>query len=108
MNLTEIRKIEHLDICLREAVETGGLRNGLHVAKAIALGANLCGIALPFLRILSKEGVSGVDAYVEALELDFRHALFLTGCKDAEALRRSNVIFGTELKAWMDQRNLDR
>lgn len=89
-------------------IATGGIRNGLQMAKAIALGADLCGIALPFMRILSRDGIAGVEAYVKALKRDFRYALFLTGCKDVAELQRTNLIFGARLKLWMDQRNLGR
>ena len=33
-----------------ELIASGGLRNGLEMAKAIALGARLCGAALPIYR----------------------------------------------------------
>ncbi len=89
-------------------IATGGLRNGLHMAKAIALGADICGIALPFLRILSKDGMPGVEDYVEALKTDFRHALFLTGCKNVAELQKVNVILGARLKEWVTQRKLGR
>ena len=32
-------------------IATGGLRTGVHMAKSIALGADLCGMALPFLKV---------------------------------------------------------
>jgi isopentenyl-diphosphate Delta-isomerase len=88
-------------------IATGGLRNGLHMAKAIALGADLCGIALPFLRILFKDGVTGVEQFVDTLKRDFRHALFLTGCGNVEALKHTNFILGARLKEWAAQRALD-
>lgn len=88
-------------------IATGGLRNGLDMAKAIALGADLCGIALPFLRIVAKEGVSGAERFVDGLKRDFRHALFLTGCRNLEELKKTNLVLGTRLKAWADQRALD-
>jgi isopentenyl-diphosphate delta-isomerase len=88
-------------------IATGGLRDGLHMAKAIALGADLCGMALPFLRVLAKDGIPGVEDFVEALERDFRHALFLTGCKNVEELKNTSLVLGARLKEWVDQRNLD-
>jgi isopentenyl-diphosphate delta-isomerase len=87
-------------------IATGGIRNGLQMAKAVALGADICGIALPFLRILAKDGIAGVERYVEALERDFRLALFLTGCNNVAELRQTKVLLGARLKAWVDQRNL--
>jgi isopentenyl-diphosphate delta-isomerase len=87
-------------------IATGGIRSGLHMAKAVALGADICGIALPFLRILAKDGIAGVERYVEALKRDFRIALFLTGSKNVAELRQAKVLLGARLKAWVDQRNL--
>jgi isopentenyl-diphosphate delta-isomerase len=87
-------------------IATGGLRNGLHMAKAIALGAGLCGMALPFLRVLARDGIPGSEAFVDALELDLRHALFLTGCRNVEELRDTHIVLGARLKEWVSQRNL--
>ena len=84
-------------------IATGGLRSGLQMAKAISLGADICGIALPFLRILSAEGISGVEAYVESLKSDFRHALFLTGCRNVAELQQTRVILGPRLKEWVSR-----
>ncbi len=89
-------------------IATGGLRNGLHMAKSIALGADLCGMALPFLRVLSGEGVQGVENFVDSLERDFRQALFLTGCRNVAELQKVNVILGPTLKEWVTQRKLGR
>ncbi|MGW8320225.1 MAG: hypothetical protein ACWGSD_01595, partial [Thermodesulfobacteriota bacterium] len=61
---------------------------------------------LPFLRVLAKDGIPGVENYVEALERDFRHALFLTGCRNVEALKNTSIILGARLKEWVDQRKL--
>ncbi len=60
-------------------IASGGLKDGVDVAKCLALGASLCGLAGPLLRAADQ----GVDAVVERLgELTdtVRVALFATGC----------------------------
>jgi len=79
-------------------IATGGIRTGLQMAKAIALGADLCGIALPFLRILSKEGTAGVERYLDTLKADFIKALFLTGCRTVADLKNARYTLIADLK----------
>ena len=77
---------------------TGGIRTGLHMAKAIALGADLCGIALPFLRVLSKEGTAGVERYLDTLKADFIRALILPGCRTVADLKKVRYLLSADLK----------
>ena len=79
-------------------IATGGIRTGLQMAKAIALGADLCGIALPFLRVLSKEGTAGVERYLDTLKADFIRALFLTGCRTVGDLKKVRYVLSADLK----------
>ena len=80
-------------------IATGGIRTGLHMAKAIALGADLCGIALPFLRVLSKEGTAGVERYIDTLKADFIRAMFLTGCRTVDDLKKARYVLSAVLKS---------
>jgi isopentenyl-diphosphate delta-isomerase len=59
-------------------VASGGLRSGLDMAKAMVLGASLCGMALPFLAP-AMESEEAVLALIERLRLEFRTAMFLLG-----------------------------
>lgn len=69
-------------------VASGGLRNGLEVAKALALGANMVGLALPFLKPAT-EGPEAVEAVMRELMEELRAVMWLAGFKDVAALRRS-------------------
>jgi isopentenyl-diphosphate delta-isomerase len=72
-------------------IASGGLRDGLDIAKCIALGATLGGMAGPFL----KAADTSVDAVVETineLAREIRIVLFATGCKDLAALRELPLI----------------
>jgi len=67
-------------------VASGGIRTGVHVAKALALGANLAGLALPFLRA-ADESDSAVAALIDELVTALRIALFATGSRHLADLR---------------------
>jgi len=74
-------------------IASGGLRHGLDVAKAIALGADLTGIAWPFLQAAA-ESEAAVYALAEVLIAEITTVLFCTGnstlaqMKAASALQR--------------------
>jgi len=65
---------------------SGGIRDGMEVAKALALGADLAGIAGPFLRAAA-EGEDACNAFAEALIDVLRTVMFATGAKDLGAFR---------------------
>ncbi len=67
---------------------SGGLRGGLDAAKAVALGARLAGMALPFIREVCAGGAEAVIGLVHRLEHSFRSAMLLTGSRTLEDLRR--------------------
>ncbi|RMG91086.1 MAG: type 2 isopentenyl-diphosphate Delta-isomerase [Chloroflexi bacterium] len=68
---------------------SGGIRNGIDVAKCIALGANLVGLAGDFLRAADKNGVAGVVELAETITDELRVAMFCSGAADLEALSRT-------------------
>ena len=67
-------------------VASGGIRDGVQIAKAIALGADLAGVALPFLRA-AEESDAAVAALIDELITALRIALFATGSRTLTDLR---------------------
>ena len=72
-------------------IASGGLRNGMEVAKAIALGADLAGLAFPFLQAAS-ESETAVDEAIELLIAEIKTVLFCTGNRNLLELRRSQCL----------------
>ncbi len=72
-------------------IASGGLRNGLDVAKSIALGADLAGLALPFLRAATVSQAA-VTETVETLIAELKTALFCTGSQDLASLQQNRVL----------------
>lgn len=68
-------------------IGSGGLRNGLDVAKALALGADLTGMAYPFLRPAT-ESTDAVVRAVERIVHELRVAMFCVGARNVAALQR--------------------
>lgn len=66
-------------------IASGGIRTGLDMAKAMALGASLCGLAAPFLAA-ARESVEAVVALIDRLHREFRTAMFLMGLRRVEEL----------------------
>ena len=65
---------------------SGGLRGGVDIAKCLALGADLGGMAGPFLKA-ADQGVEAVAGEIEATLAEIRVAMFVAGAKDIAALR---------------------
>jgi isopentenyl-diphosphate delta-isomerase len=72
-------------------IASGGLKNGLDVAKAIALGADLGGLARPFLEA-AVESEAAVEELVEFLMAELTTSLFCTGSPDLSALKKPGIL----------------
>jgi len=69
-------------------IASGGLRDGVDIAKCIALGAELGGLAGPFL----KAAVQSLDAVCELIEeitMQLRIAMFASGAPNIAALQQT-------------------
>ncbi|WP_188861051.1 type 2 isopentenyl-diphosphate Delta-isomerase [Marinobacterium nitratireducens] len=72
-------------------IASGGLRDGIDMAKSVILGASLCGLAAPFLRpaMVSSDAVVRV---IEQLRRDFTIAMFLLGAADIASLFKNQAL----------------
>ena len=72
-------------------IASGGLKNGLDLAKSIALGADLGGLARPFL-VAAIESEAAVDELVKFLIAELEIVLFCTGNPNLSALKNSRAL----------------
>lgn len=87
-----------------ETIATGGIRSGLDVARAIALGASAAGIARPVLQALRQGGREEADAFLNRVERELTTVMLLTGCRTVEDLKRAPRIIREPLLSWMSLR----
>jgi isopentenyl-diphosphate delta-isomerase len=84
---------ESLQLARRGAPElpiiaSGGVRDGIQIAKAIALGAAACGVAGPFLSAASKS-TAAVAELVAVIIAQLRIAMFAAGAVNISTLQRT-------------------
>ena len=96
--VASVRKAVGSDIRL---VASGGIRTGLDVARALALGADLGGMALPLFRAHQAGGVVAARTALETVIAALCQALALTGSRTVAELRLKPRVITGELKDWL-------
>ena len=84
-------------------IATGGIRTGLDVARAIALGASAAGIARVAYQAFLEGGRDGVESYLDQVERELRAVMLLCGAANLAALQSAPRIVVGELKDWIEQ-----
>lgn len=69
-------------------IASGGIRTGLEAAKAFYLGADLVGMALPFLISAQSKFDQSLDRTLETFAKELKVALFCSGSKNIEELKK--------------------
>ncbi len=77
-------------------IGSGGVRNGLDAAKIISLGADLTGMAMPFLKSQQKNSIK-IEELITKFNKELRIASFLTGSKSIKELKKSKHYLGRKL-----------
>lgn len=87
-------------------IASGGIRTGVEMAKAIALGAEAVGIAKPFLE-RAVEGPDSLREHIRLILREFRTVMFLVGAKEVEELKRVPVVILGRTAEWLRLRGFD-
>ena len=89
-----------------ETIASGGLRNGLDVARALALGARAGGMAAPMLRAQRAGGEAAVGELIQQITGSIRAVCMLAGCARAADLVRVPRHLGAPLRSYLDDLGL--
>lgn len=84
-SIRQLRRIEGITI-----IGSGGLRSGVDVAKAIALGADLGGLAQPFLEA-AIDSADRVGARIDRIVQELKISMFCLGARTVSELRSTPI-----------------
>ncbi len=84
-------------------IASGGIRTGIDVAKAIAIGANLAGVALPALSPAILDA-KAVQLYLESLIQGLKAAMFLVGAANLKELSQAPLVISGRTREWLEYR----
>ena len=87
-------------------IASGGIRSGVDIAKALCLGASMCGMALPFRTAAETGSETAVERVRKVID-ELRAAVFLTGSRNAEELRTKSVLITGSTREWLELRGID-
>ncbi len=87
-------------------ISTGGVRTGLDMARALALGATLVGIGFPFLKAAS-QSYDAVCELLETIVTELKVAMQLSGAASIEQLQQTDLVVTGETRNWLSMRGFD-
>ncbi|ACS90285.1 MULTISPECIES: type 2 isopentenyl-diphosphate Delta-isomerase [Thermococcus] len=99
LSVAEVRYATGLPI-----IATGGIRDGIMIAKALALGANLAGVALPLLKPAVNGDVEGVIKILQQYIDELRNVMFLVGAGSVKELKKVPIVVTGFAREWLEQR----
>jgi isopentenyl-diphosphate Delta-isomerase len=85
-------------------IASGGIRSGVDIAKGCALGADLCGMALPLLKpaLESDQALTGA---IEAIHHELTATMFLTGSEKITDLRKVRMFITGRTRQMIEKDN---
>jgi len=104
---TVVTTVEVASATNLKVIATGGVRSGIHVAKAIAVGASAAGIAYPFLEPAYRRDYHKGRSLMEKLIKELKVTMFLTGSRRVDDLKRARVVITGRTAEWLKLRGVD-
>jgi isopentenyl-diphosphate delta-isomerase len=87
-------------------IASGGLRSGIDIAKALALGASLTSLSQPILRT-AVEGLTETENLLSLLTAELKNVMFLVGAINIEQLAETPVVITGKTAEWLRKRGFN-
>lgn len=106
---TAVSLVEVVD-AVRKSIDvaaTGGLYNSGDIAKALALGASISGMAAYPVYLLKNLGYSYLLQYLNNIEKELKKIMMMTGARSIKELQAVPMVISGYTAEWMLRRGID-
>jgi len=103
---TAVSLIEVVQSVDLSVIASGGVRSGLDVVKALGLGADLAGFALPVLKPAIKSS-EDVKEKIKIIIRQLKTSMFLVGASSTERLKEIPIVLLGRTAEWLKIRGFD-
>ncbi|MDS1030678.1 type 2 isopentenyl-diphosphate Delta-isomerase [Bacillota bacterium LX-D] len=101
-----ILEIANLNLPL-QIIASGGIVNGIEIAKALRIGATMVGIAGRALKFLLEKNEADLYSYIEDIITELKMTLLLTGSENIKCFRDVPIVVTGDTVEWIKQRKLN-
>jgi len=93
--------------CVRiPVIASGGIRSGIDVAKALAFGASLAGMAHPVLDS-AFHGAEEVEKTLGLIIEELKNTMFLVGANSVQELAKTPIVVTGKMADWLSMRGFE-
>jgi isopentenyl-diphosphate delta-isomerase len=87
-------------------ISSGGIRNGIDAAKALTIGGDLVGIALPVIQALSPKTNYSLLDWLNQFIKELKTTMFLVGALNISELQKKKYVIAGATAQWLKQRGI--
>jgi len=101
VSIVEVSQSTHISV-----IASGGIRDGVDMAKALALKANLTSLSQPILEVAVK-GVKETKNALSLLIKELKNCMFLVGADSVQALQKKPLVIVGKTAEWLKTRGFN-
>lgn len=90
-----------------KVIASGGIRSALDFARALALGAEVVGVAGYFLRVLQTQSQDRLVREIFNWGEDLKDIMIMAGASNPDELRQVPLVVAGRVREWLDQRGIE-
>jgi len=88
-------------------IASGGIRTALDAVRAMAMGADMVGMAGPLLKIFLREGIDKLELWMEHFLFALKSVFLMNAAKNLQDIKKQPLIITGTTAEWLRVRGID-